>query len=356
MNPDADRYDGDEIRRSVPIESIVGRHITLRHDGREYSGLCPFHNERTPSFKVVPITADKQNGGGFYHCFGCGAHGDVIAFTMRVHGVEFREACELLCGGKVARSAPPLAAEAHAQCAQVPQDPYSDLIAVTPPARSPRAGDWLELWNPKGLLKSPPRPLWKCKPSAVYTYRNAARDIIGHVLRIDMPGGKVTPTIRYARCPDGVTRWASWRFEKPRPLYRAEHFTREPGPIIVCEGEKAADAAAELMGALATTWPNGGKSVHYADWSLLKDRDLYLWGDADQEGEFAMIGKPSMNGAPAKPGVAQLASAAGAKIKGVFSWDRSKPKGWDAADALRDGWSRSAAIAWMNKQVRTVGQ
>jgi len=232
------------------------------------------------------------------------------------------------------------------------QDPYADLVAAPPPARLVVAGEWLELWNPKGLLKSPQRPIWKCKPSAVYTYRNSARAIIGHVLRIDAQDGKITPTIRYAKCPDGVTRWASWHFEKPRPLYRAEHFTRESGPIVVTEGEKAVDAAAELLGALVTTWPNGGKSVQYADWSLLKGRDLYLWPDADQEGEYAMIGKPAIDGKPPAPGVAQLAAAAGAKIKAVFERDSSKPKGWDAADALRDGWSRSDTIAWMNQQAR----
>jgi hypothetical protein len=201
-------------------------------------------------------------------------------------------------------------------------------------------------------LKSPARPIWKCSPSVVYPYRNASRDLLGYVLRIDgRDGGKITPSVRFAKCPDGRTRWAVWHFDKPRPLYRAEHL-KEPGPIIVCEGEKAAEAAAALLGCLSITWPNGGKSVHYADWSLLKGRDLFLWPDADQEGEHAMLGKPSINGAPSKPGVAQLASAADARIKGVFAWDRSKPKGWDAADALRDGWKRTDAVAWMNQQVR----
>jgi DNA primase len=342
MRPD--RFDPDEIRRSVPIELEIGRHLKLKHDGREFSALCPFHNERTPSFKVIPDTVDKLNGGGFFHCFGCGAHGDVIAFTMRIHGVAFPNACEMLSGG----STPPRSIATVGET----RDLYADLIAATPPARSPRAGEWLELWNPKGVLKSPPRPLWKCRPSAVYTYRDSARAVLGHVLRIDMEDGKITPTIRYAKCPDGVSRWASWRFDKPRPIYRAEHLSREQGPVIVTEGEKASDAAITLLGTLAVTWPNGGKSVQYADWFLLTGRDLYLWGDADQEGEYAMIGKPSIDGRPATPGVAQLAAAAGAKIKAAFEWDRSKPKGWDAADALRDGWSRQQAIEWMNKQVR----
>ena len=57
--------------------------------GREYTGLCPFHKEKTPSFNVVE---DK----GFYHCFGCGAHGDVIGFAMQTENLGFPEAVEAL--------------------------------------------------------------------------------------------------------------------------------------------------------------------------------------------------------------------------------------------------------------------
>jgi DNA primase len=74
----------DEIRDRVSLASVVARHVKLIRRGREYIGLCPFHNEKTPSFSVVE---DK----GFYHCFGCGAHGDVIGFAMRVTGSGFRE-------------------------------------------------------------------------------------------------------------------------------------------------------------------------------------------------------------------------------------------------------------------------
>lgn len=333
------RFDPDEIRRRIDIRDVATNHGKLIHNGREAKTLCFFHQERTPS-----LTFFTRDGVGQFHCFGCGAHGDVIDLVRHLHGVEFRQACEILVGAP--------APERRMVPAGEIRDLYADLVAVPPPASAPRAGDWLELWNPKGLLKSPPRPLWKCRPSAVYTYRNSARAILGHVLRIDMADGKVTPTIRYAKCPDGVTRWASWRFDKPRPIYRAEYLSREQGPVIVCEGEKSADAAATLLGAPVVTWPNGGKSVQYADWSLLKGRDLYLWPDADAEGEYAMIGKPSIDGKPPAPGVAQLASTASAKIKAVFEWDRSRPRGWDAADALRDGWSRQQTIEWMNKQAR----
>ena len=56
----------DEIRARVPLAGVVGRRVKLTKRGREHSGLCPFHNEKTPSFTV---SEDK----GFYHCFGCGA-------------------------------------------------------------------------------------------------------------------------------------------------------------------------------------------------------------------------------------------------------------------------------------------
>ena len=79
----------DEIRDRVSLAGVVGHHVKLTRRGREYVGLCPFHSEKTPSFTVVE---DKA----FYHCFGCGAHGDVIGFTMRMSSMGFREAIENL--------------------------------------------------------------------------------------------------------------------------------------------------------------------------------------------------------------------------------------------------------------------
>ena len=75
----------DELRRSVRLAELIGRHIKLQRRGPEYAGLCPFHQERTPSFYIVE---DE----GFFHCFGCGAHGDAIGFVMRADNVDFRTA------------------------------------------------------------------------------------------------------------------------------------------------------------------------------------------------------------------------------------------------------------------------
>jgi DNA primase len=81
----------DELRSRVSLSGQVGRRVKLIRRGREYAGLCPFHHEKTPSFYVVE---DKF----FFHCFGCGAHGDVIGFVMRADNLDFIEAVEKLAG------------------------------------------------------------------------------------------------------------------------------------------------------------------------------------------------------------------------------------------------------------------
>jgi DNA primase len=81
----------DELRSRLSLAELVGRRVRLTRRGREYGGLCPFHNEKTPSFYVVE---DK----GFFHCFGCGAHGDAIGFAMRADNLDFIEAVERLAG------------------------------------------------------------------------------------------------------------------------------------------------------------------------------------------------------------------------------------------------------------------
>src|SRR5438034_7319505 len=81
----------DELRSRISLSGLIGRRVKLIRRGREFAGLCPFHNEKTPSFYVVE---DK----GFFHCFGCGAHGDAIGFLMRADSLDFIEAVERLAG------------------------------------------------------------------------------------------------------------------------------------------------------------------------------------------------------------------------------------------------------------------
>lgn len=75
----------NEIRQAVDIVDVIGDYVQLKKQGRNYFGLCPFHGENTPSFSVSP---DKQ----IFHCFGCGAGGNVFTFLMELENISFQEA------------------------------------------------------------------------------------------------------------------------------------------------------------------------------------------------------------------------------------------------------------------------
>jgi DNA primase len=79
----------DEIKRRANIVDLVSGFVSLKQAGRNYSGLCPFHKEKTPSFTVSP---DKQ----IFYCFGCGEGGNAIAFVMKINGLTFPEAIRYL--------------------------------------------------------------------------------------------------------------------------------------------------------------------------------------------------------------------------------------------------------------------
>src|SRR6266705_2952610 len=89
--------------RGVPIDVVIGRYVELKRKGRELFARCPFHNERTGSFHVVPAR-------GFYHCFGCGAHGGVINFIQQQENLSFPEAVRFLAGNIAATTPRPPAA------------------------------------------------------------------------------------------------------------------------------------------------------------------------------------------------------------------------------------------------------
>ena len=103
-----------DLLNRVDIVDVVGRYVQLKKGGANYMGLCPFHNEKSPSFTVSPT---KQ----FYHCFGCGAHGTAIGFLIEYSGLGFVEAVKDLAQGvgmvvpDEDRLPPAQRAEAHAK-------------------------------------------------------------------------------------------------------------------------------------------------------------------------------------------------------------------------------------------------
>ena len=78
-----------ELRDSISLSTIISKKVQLIKKGKNFLGLCPFHNEKTPSFNV-------NDDEGYYHCFGCGAHGDSISFIRNYENKSFIEAVETI--------------------------------------------------------------------------------------------------------------------------------------------------------------------------------------------------------------------------------------------------------------------
>lgn len=78
-----------ELLQRVDLVDVAQGYMQLRHRGRTYTGLCPFHNEKTPSFHIYPETQS-------FYCFGCGAGGDVISFVKKINNLDYPEAVKLL--------------------------------------------------------------------------------------------------------------------------------------------------------------------------------------------------------------------------------------------------------------------
>jgi len=124
------------------------------------------------------------------------------------------------------------------------------------------------------------------QPSRYWRYLDQQGRLQFVVARFDTPDGKQILPLTLWRRPSGLLAW-SWKgLAPPRPLYRLDELARRPqATVVVCEGEKAADAAQRLLPEyVATTSPNGAKAADKADWTPLANRRVLLWPDHDEAG------------------------------------------------------------------------
>ncbi|WP_198157716.1 DUF927 domain-containing protein [Methylobacterium nodulans] len=173
------------------------------------------------------------------------------------------------------------------------------------------------------------------EPAAVWAYPDAEGRVLFYACRFALAdGGKTYCPLTLFEFPNGALRWIWKGPPVPRPLYGLDQLAARPEAyVLLCEGEKSADAARTLVpDYVAITSPNGSKNARYADWSPLRGRHVVIWPDAD------------------KPGLDYAHEAATLALRaGAFSVALVEPPadvsavGWDAADALDEGWTAERA-------------
>jgi DNA primase len=189
----------DELRCRVRLSDWIGREVKLVRRGREFVGFCPFHHERTPSFTV-------RDDLGFFHCFGCGAHGDVIEFVGRREQLDFAMAVGRLVGA-LAGGIP------DADCATLPSPTWVNRGAAE--ERERMIGIARRLWDGAGDLRGtlgekylrgrgldpPLSPVLRFAPRC--WNRETGRKLPAILARVDGPDGSFIAVHRIWLSPDG---------------------------------------------------------------------------------------------------------------------------------------------------------
>lgn len=356
------RVDVEALLAAVDIVRVIDGYVPLKKSGAEYEACCPFHTESTPSFKVNP---KKQ----FYHCFGCGAHGDAVKFLTDYRGLSFVDACRELGADMSEGSA---AGEIH---------PSKQVQRKSLKAKKDDPV-WIPLPAAPESAPEPPRAhIKRGFPQMTWRYRDAVGATIGYVYRfLTSDGGKDLIPLVWARCVDtGVEEWHWMASAQPRPLYGLDRLAARPqATVLIVEGEKCADAAqAELPDLVVVTWPGGANAEGNADWSPLALRNVITWADCDakrvpltKREREAIPDKSAMAAAQAEKPLLPEAEQPGIKAMRAIHrrlhalearvWSVAipapgeKPGGWDVADAIADGLRGEALAAYMRERISRV--
>ena len=235
------------------IAHIAAQLGNASRSGKGWKCLCPAHNDHNPSLSL----SESEDGQTLVHCHaGCTQSAVIDALKDRsLWSVEHGLQPDQQRKGRIKQKTVPV----------------SPVPAGTP---KPSLDD--------SRLGT---------PSHCWEYKDASGQTLGFVRRFETANGKTFRPLTYWREVDGEFGWRSAGFAKPLPIYGLDRLAdRVDEPVIVTEGEKAADAAAKLFPRyVAIAWPNGAKSAGSVDWSPLAERVVYIWPDADQEGQRAAL-------------------------------------------------------------------
>ncbi|MDA8129664.1 MAG: DUF927 domain-containing protein [Betaproteobacteria bacterium] len=224
-----------------------------------------------------------------------------------------------------------------------------DTPATRPaPKAKPAALEWRPILPvPADAPPAPAAHPKHGKPDRVYHYRAADGQTLGYVARFEANATRPKKEFAWQVFAEAAGRreWRWQGFPVPRPLYGLDALADRPAaPVVLCEGEKAAEACWDLWpDALAMTWPGGSKATDKADFSPLTGRDVVLWADADQPGRDAMktAAKLARQAGAASVRWLNLPALTATRGKGEL------PKGFDAADLLAEGWDAARMAEFM---------
>lgn len=254
----------------------------------------------------------------------------------------------------------------------------ADLLNVSPgaaqakpaPAKT-KAPEWsaIQPIPAEAMNKCPAKHRQHGAPSKVWIYRDAQGQPLMALYRFDLGPDedgkpkKVFAPLTWCQRADGqTTQWRWQGLPDPRPLLRLDELDqRADAPVALCEGEKAADAAAELLpGYVATCWPNGSNSWHKADLTPLKGRNVLLWPDNDVSGKACMEAVADKLHEISAASVRVIAldvfkrKPALKNERAAFAKGGQWDDGDDAADALAKGWT-AAHIAELESNGELFG-
>lgn len=303
--------------------------IALKKTGNEYSCLCYAHDDSNPSMSVYINGNNNWNA----HCHACGAGGSVIKVYCDLAGLDFDNKQDVTAAYKALEtgeyhSGKPFAV-IHNET-PLPKEKPERTMLVPPKDTPPPKMGWLE----KDGIK------WG-EPHEVHIYRQPNGDPWYYEARWNLVNPETGEIKKECRCfswgKRGVSAPAKWECSHhlpPRPLYGLDQVAaKSDAQVVVCEGPRKASAAQALLPMVPCVgWAGGANGWHKSDWSPLAGKACILWPDADDVGRAAM------------DELANHLLAIGCQVNMLATLDM--PDGWDAADALAEGWDTDKTLAW----------
>lgn len=264
--------DIEAIKDQYPLASIVEQHVALKKVGKEWRGLCPFHSERTPSFYIID---EKQ----FYHCFGCGAHGDVFDWLRETQGLDIREAAEHLTGGiALPAYTPERIEELRRKQAQF----EAEEVARRQQATAAATERWMGA-DP-GFFDHPYLERKRIQPHG--TRRE------GDLLLIPLIGEDAKIQTLQSIDPDGRKLFVNDAPVSGGFFVIGGKVVSAEGPVILCEGFATAASIHEATSCVTVCAFNAGNMGNVADILARKypDKDYIVAGD-DDRGKNRNVGR-----------------------------------------------------------------